>query len=78
MDCVFCKIVNKQIPAKIIAENKNAIAFLDVEPMSDGHTIVIPKKHYANLTQCDKQTLHDVMDLVQEVAVLLKDSSLKP
>jgi histidine triad (HIT) family protein len=78
MECIFCKIVNKELPAKIIAENKGAIAFLDIQPMSDGHTIVIPKKHYQNLSRCDKETLNDVIDLVQDVSKEIQDSSLKP
>jgi histidine triad (HIT) family protein len=78
MDCIFCKIVSKEIPAKIIAENSGAIAFLDVQPLSDGHTIVVPKKHYQNLSQCDSQTLHDVIDLVKQVSNEIQDSYLKP
>jgi histidine triad (HIT) family protein len=78
MNCIFCKIVNKEIPAKIIAENKGAIAFLDIQPLSDGHTVVIPKKHYLNLSHCDTNTLHDVIDLVKTVSNEIQDSSLKP
>jgi len=47
-DCIFCKIVNKEIDSLIIAENKNAIAFLDINPIADGHTVVISKNHYTN------------------------------
>jgi histidine triad (HIT) family protein len=77
-NCIFCKIVNKEIPAKIIAENKGALAFLDIQPMSDGHTIIIPKKHVVNLSQCDLETLHDTVDLVKQVANMIQNSSLKP
>jgi len=45
-DCVFCKIVNKEIPAEIVYEDENYIAFLDINPLSPGHTQVIPKEHY--------------------------------
>lgn len=45
-DCVFCKIVAKQIPAKIVYEDADFLAFLDINPQSPGHTQVIPKKHY--------------------------------
>jgi histidine triad (HIT) family protein len=45
-NCIFCKIVNKEIPAEIVYENENFIAFLDINPRSAGHTQVIPKKHY--------------------------------
>ncbi|GHU53639.1 hypothetical protein FACS189496_5130 [Bacilli bacterium] len=44
MKCIFCDIINGVIPCKLIAENEGAIAFLDVNPISDGHTLVIPKK----------------------------------
>jgi histidine triad (HIT) family protein len=45
-NCIFCKIVNKEIPAHIVYEDDNFLAFLDINPQSPGHTQVIPKKHY--------------------------------
>jgi len=45
-DCLFCKIANKEIPADIVYENKDFLAFLDIRPLAPGHTLVIPKKHY--------------------------------
>ncbi len=45
-DCIFCKIVRKEIPAEIVYEDDNFLAFLDINPRSPGHTQVIPKKHY--------------------------------
>ena len=48
-DCIFCKIVKKEIPAKIVFENESNIAFLDNHPISKGHTIIVPKNHYQNL-----------------------------
>ena len=45
-NCIFCKIINKQIPGHIIDENDNFLAFLDIRPLNAGHTLVIPKKHY--------------------------------
>ncbi len=44
--CIFCKIVNKEIPADVIYEDADFLAFLDIRPLSPGHTLVIPKKHY--------------------------------
>jgi histidine triad (HIT) family protein len=44
--CIFCKIVNKEIPANIIYEDADFLAFLDIRPLSPGHILVIPKKHY--------------------------------
>ena len=45
-DCVFCQIAKKKIPAEIVYEDKDFLAFLDIHPQSPGHTQVIPKKHY--------------------------------
>jgi len=49
MDCIFCKIVAGQIPCLKVYENGRVLAFLDIGPLSDGHTLVIPKEHYARL-----------------------------
>ena len=45
MDCIFCKIINGEIPSKRVYEDDKVIAILDVNPVVDGHTLVIPKKH---------------------------------
>lgn len=45
-NCIFCKIVKKEIPADIVYEDSEFIAFLDIRPISPGHTLVIPKEHY--------------------------------
>jgi histidine triad (HIT) family protein len=49
-DCIFCKIVKKEIPAEIIFENDDMMAFLDINPFSYGHTLLIPKSHYQWMT----------------------------
>ena len=46
MDCLFCKIINKEIPNFMVYEDENALAFLDIFPHTSGHTVVIPKKHF--------------------------------
>ena len=45
-DCVFCKIIAGKIPANKVYEDENFLAFLSIDPLSPGHTLVIPKKHY--------------------------------
>ena len=50
-NCVFCQIVEKKIPSQILFENDRNLAFLDIFPVSKGHTIVIPKNHYYNLEE---------------------------
>ncbi len=78
-DCIFCKIIKKEIPAKIILENEFAMAFLDVNPVSNGHTIVIPKMHINNLMTCDNdELLYETMKMVRHVAKILDASKLQP
>ena len=48
-DCIFCKIVSKEIPAKILVETESCIGFLDAFPLAKGHALVIPKRHYEKL-----------------------------
>ena len=53
MDCVFCKIINKEIPAYIVYEDEYSIAFLDINPINKGHILFVPKKHYERLSNMD-------------------------
>ena len=48
-DCIFCKIVSKEIPTKILVETESCIGFLDAFPLTKGHALVIPKRHYEKL-----------------------------
>jgi histidine triad (HIT) family protein len=50
-DCLFCKIINKEIPNYTVYEDENTLAFLDIHPCAKGHTVVIPKKHFADLSE---------------------------
>lgn len=52
-NCIFCKIVNKEIPAEVVYEDADFLAFLDIHPQSPGHTQVIPKKHIRWVWDCD-------------------------
>ncbi|MHA1240927.1 MAG: HIT family protein [Promethearchaeota archaeon] len=70
-DCIFCKIIVKEIPSKILYENDYTIAFLDIFPISQGHTIVIPKKHFTNLKTIPINVLCDVMETVKIVSNLI-------
>ena len=49
MDCIFCKIVSKEIPTKILYEDDDTVSFLDAFPVAKGHTLVIPKIHHAKI-----------------------------
>ena len=67
MDCIFCKIVNKEISSRIITETENSIAFLDAFPVSRGHTLVIPKNHYEKVQDMTDIDNNDLFDTVYKV-----------
>ena len=72
-NCIFCKIIKGEIPSYTVAETEEAYAFLDIGPLSPGHTLVLPKKHIANIFEADPKDLYPVLDLVQKIAALMKE-----
>lgn len=71
-NCLFCKIVRKEIPAYVIYENETTLAFLDIHPNENGHTLVIPKKHFTSFTKSDEKTIIEVTKTKHAVAKLLE------
>ena len=67
-DCIFCKITNKEIPSYKIYEDEHAYAFLDIADDYVGHTLVVPKKHYETIMQCDADILHHLIDVVIKIS----------
>jgi histidine triad (HIT) family protein len=72
--CIFCEIVENKIPAYRVYENDISLAFLDIAPVNPGHTLVIPKKHYANLEEIPEEELKELMMAVKKVALMLKNN----
>ena len=70
-DCIFCQIVQKKIPSKIIFENEKNLAFLDIFPISIGHTIVIPKSHYQNIEDIPDEELTELFKIVKKLAIFI-------
>lgn len=67
-DCLFCKIISKEIPADLIYEDDNGIAFLDIRPVNKGHALLVPKKHSQDLLDADDATLALMMSTVKRLA----------
>ena len=67
-DCIFCKIVEGSMPCYKIYEDEYALAFLDISKDCYGHTLVVPKKHFENVLDCDEEYLSKVMIAVKKVA----------
>lgn len=72
-NCIFCKIIDGQIPSYKVYEDEFTLAFLDVAKDVDAHILVIPKKHCTNILDCDSQTMSHVMDTVRKVSNHLVD-----
>ena len=73
MDCLFCSIAAENIPATIIDSDDVSVAFLDIEPFQDGHTLVIPRKHVTSVLD-DGGELGRISPMVTRVARRLVDS----
>jgi histidine triad (HIT) family protein len=70
-DCIFCKIVNRDIPAKIIYEDEHVVAFPDVSPAAPVHILVIPKRHISDLTEMrseDAALMGHIMTVIPNIA----------
>ena len=72
-DCLFCKIVAKQIPAQVIHEDGHVFAFLDIRPRTTGHTMVIPKYHAPRITELPDEEVGLLFLGVKEIAELLTE-----
>lgn len=68
MSTIFKKIIDREIPADIIYEDDVVLAFLDISPIRKGHTLIIPKKEYANIFDLDTDTLAHMMKVAQKIA----------
>lgn len=76
-NCIFCKIINKEIPCKLIYEDEIVMAFLDINPVSVGHTLIIPKKHYKDLDDIEENTINHIMKVAKELKIKIEEN-LKP
>lgn len=71
-NCIFCAIAAKRAPAAVVYENDGALAFLDINPVAEGHTLVIPKKHSRNIFDIDDESGTAVMHASRVVANALR------
>jgi len=67
-DCIFCKIIAGQIPATKVYEDENFLAFLDIHPVSAGHTLVIPKSHFDKFDVTPSEVVAELYKLVHKLA----------
>lgn len=73
MDCLFCKIINKEIPSYTIYEDELVKVFLDINPTSNGHMLIVPKKHYENMLDIDDKLMSHIHKISIKMYKLLKE-----
>ena len=73
MDCLFCKIINGDIPSYTIYEDEFVKCFLDINPMSEGHTLIVPKKHFTDIHDIDITYLNKILETAKKISSLLEE-----
>ena len=68
MDCLFCKIIAGEIPGDKVYEDDRVYAFRDINPQAPVHVLIVPKKHMANILECDAETAVAVTAAIREIA----------
>ena len=72
-NCLFCKIINNEIPSYTLYEDEVVKVFLDIEPKSNGHTLIIPKKHFLDLDDIDEETLKHIFNVAKKIKKKLEE-----
>ncbi len=72
MECVFCEIIGKKIPATILLENDAVLAFENIKPVHPVHVLIIPKKHIANIQETDAADKDDLAQMMLAVSKIAK------
>ncbi|MBI3333927.1 HIT family protein [Candidatus Pacearchaeota archaeon] len=73
MECIFCKIAQHEVSAYILYEDEQICAFLDLNPVNPGHTLVIPKQHYSSLSETPDAVVPKIFSVVKKLQVHLKE-----
>ena len=76
-DCIFCKIIKGEIPSYTIYEDDKMKAFLDVNPVSNGHVLLIPKTHYKNFLDTPDELIKDIYHIIKTKIYPLLEEKLK-
>jgi len=72
-DCVFCKIMKNEIPSFVVFEDDLVKVIMDINPVSEGHLLIIPKKHFENIFDADKEVLERINVVAQKMSILCKE-----
>ena len=67
MDCLFCKIINKEIPSEVIYEDDIVKVFLDINPTTNGDSLIVPKKHFKDFREVPNDLLNHMNDVIKKL-----------
>lgn len=73
-ECIFCKIIDGSIPSAKIYEDDHVYAFMDIMPLTKGHTLIIPKNHKENIYDLSEEEASNLFKVVPKIASVLKES----
>ena len=73
-DCIFCKIIAEEIPAEKVYEDDKVLAFLDINPVAPGHTLIIPKEHYQMMVDTPDELLCYCFQKSKELMIKIKEA----
>ena len=71
-DCIFCKIIKKELPSDKVYEDDKFLGFMTIEPVSDGHILIIPKKHIVWMQDADDETIAEIFKIAKKLMGPLK------
>ncbi len=74
-DCLFCKIIKREIPSTKIYEDRNIFVFLDINPVNIGHTLVVPKDHWENIYTTPTKILCEMMEIAKQLSIAIKTAT---
>jgi histidine triad (HIT) family protein len=72
-DCIFCKIAAGELDAQIVAEDEHTVSFMDINPWTRGHALVIPRRHSRNLYEIGEEDLDRTMQGAKRLALMMRD-----
>ncbi|MBU6081639.1 HIT family protein [Allobacillus halotolerans] len=73
-DCIFCKIIDGELPSAKVYEDEYVYAFMDIGQVTEGHVLLIPKKHYENIYEMDEKTASDLFKVAPKIANGIKEA----
>jgi len=73
-DCIFCKIIAQEIPGHVVYEDEHVLAFLDISQTTEGHTLIVPKKHRVDVFEMESLLMEQVFSVVPKIARALKET----